>query len=354
MTPESISEWLDCGTLITTSDGKLLMGWGKRNWLERSSAHPKTPSFYFPDFFLKTPSPWFTHEHHTEIELDNLQHLLQSQNILKTTKPTWQSSDSLLFENTFKELQEQFNTKQLKKAVPYLFETTSSKMTKNQLIQSIDSALSYHRANPSYLYGFWGTDGGMLGVTPEILFQFKLAHILETMACAGTIKSDENSDKLLNSKKDLTEHLYVVDGIKESLSPFGDVTVNEMYLLKLPKLTHLVTPISLNLKMETTFSAIVSALHPTPALGAFPRLQGDTWLKSYEKKIPRTRFGAPVGYTYPNLKYASCYVAIRNVQWNQQEMSIGAGCGIIQESQCEHEWNEINLKIQATKEMLAL
>jgi menaquinone-specific isochorismate synthase len=42
------------------------------------------------------------------------------------------------------------------------------------------------------------------------------------------------------------------------------------------------------------------------------------------------------------------------MQWDEKEIHIGAGCGLVAESQCTREWAEIKLKLQAIKEMLAL
>ena len=92
-------------------------------------------------------------------------------------------------------------------------------------------------------------------------------------------------------------------------------------------------------------------MHPTPALGAFPRRPGMEWLKEYQQKIDRRRFGAPVGYAIEDAQ-AKCYVAIRNVQWTKNQMLLAAGCGIVATSQYDAEWAEIKLKLQAIKEML--
>jgi isochorismate synthase EntC len=42
------------------------------------------------------------------------------------------------------------------------------------------------------------------------------------------------------------------------------------------------------------------------------------------------------------------------VQWGKDQMQIAAGCGVVADSVCDKEWNEINLKLKAVKEMLAL
>ncbi|HEY4831978.1 MAG TPA: chorismate-binding protein, partial [Waddliaceae bacterium] len=99
------------------------------------------------------------------------------------------------------------------------------------------------------------------------------------------------------------------------------------------------------------FIEVVEMLHPTPALGAFPRILGKTWLMDYQTKMNRGRYGAPVGYYYPSKEEGECFVAIRNVQWVGPEAQIGAGCGIVAQSVFEQEWDEIQLKIQSIKSM---
>ena len=102
------------------------------------------------------------------------------------------------------------------------------------------------------------------------------------------------------------------------------------------------------------FEEIVQALHPTPALGAHPREVGRYWLLDYQQHFDRLRFGAPVGYTDPSTRISRCFVAIRNVQWQPNRMLIGAGCGIVANSDPETEWNEILLKLKAVKALLNL
>ena len=98
-------------------------------------------------------------------------------------------------------------------------------------------------------------------------------------------------------------------------------------------------PIEVILEQPIDFKAATTALHPTPALGAFPKEAGFTWLENYNQQMPRGRYGAPVGCLLNN--QATCIVAIRNVQWKGSQAKIGAGCGIVKESVLENEWNEI-------------
>jgi menaquinone-specific isochorismate synthase len=120
--------------------------------------------------------------------------------------------------------------------------------------------------------------------------------------------------------------------------------------LRLKTLTHLRTPIQLELTQTADTAALVKALHPTPALGAFPKEEGVEWLKAFDSRTPRKHYGAPLGCCYGNS--ISIVVAIRNVQWTPNGLAIGAGCGVIAESKQEREWNEIQLKTEAIFETL--
>lgn len=351
----NIMQWLGNGAIMSLAPGRLLLGWGKLHKNALPATNNKI-SFYFPNFFLVDASPWFHYEFVEEIEIkDLLQLILKHKAAFHTCSSayTWKNEHYPLFCRTFEDLKLKIASKQLHKAVPFIFETSSATMTTSHLINSLCNLLGNMQGHPLYLYGFWDKDEGMLGLTPEILFRYQTKEQLQTMACAGTCGKNADIKEFLLDPKQAQEHQIVVDGISHALNSFGKVNVGEKQLLSLPNINHLVTPITVDLAIFPDFKAIVGALHPTPALGAFPRNPGNQWLKSYEQHIRRRRFGAPAGYINGNGS-AACYVAIRNIQWDQKELLIGAGCGIVADSQCDDEWKEINLKLKAIKKSLGL
>jgi menaquinone-specific isochorismate synthase len=344
-------EWLKSGTLFSLDNNEVLIGFGKRTWMPHP--HSFHPSFYFPDYFLESETPWFEHEYHCKLEISKLLEFLANFPT-DTIRHFWRNPYQTLFNRTFADLQKKFSEKILVKAVPFVSELTDEGMNQNQLIHSLKTVLNYALSHSVYLYGFWSSEEGILGATPEILFQVHEHNKLETMACAGTNQQDVAIASFLLNSKERSEHELVIQGIKESLSPYGKVTVEQLHLLSLSSLVHLVTPIHVEMHASLSFQEAVKALHPTPAVGAFPRKPGKLWLKEYQQHIQRKRFAAPVGYFNPSQNQSRCLVAIRNVQWDQHHMNISAGCGIVVESQCDEEWSEINLKLNAIKKMLAL
>lgn len=346
------NEFISCGALFTYKSGQLLIGWGNREWL--TEPDHSQPCFYFPDYFLKDAKPWFVHEHCQLINTNEFLHILNEVDVPITSPPDWQNPDKETFDRSFFDIQNMISKDQLKKAVPFIYELAEKRMDETQLVKSLKSILNYALSNPVHLYGFWEAGGGILGATPEVLFQCNADGFLNTMACAGTKNSKDHGATLLSDPKELYEHELVVEGIKESLSPYGKVCVGNIQLLKLSHLTHLVTPLNVQLEAPPVFQDIVKALHPTPAVGAFPKEAGRKWLEEYEVRINRFRFGAPAGYLLPENLESKCYVSIRNVQWQDNTLRISAGCGVVADSRCEREWAEIDLKLKAIKEMLAL
>jgi menaquinone-specific isochorismate synthase len=244
----------------------------------------------------------------------------------------------------------------LQKAVPYVFAHSREEMTQGRLCGSLRKALASVKGQAGYLYGRWDKAGGIVGISPELLFAYdrRSPSLVETMAVAGTCLPSEDQEAFCRDPKERHEHELVIEGIRRALHPLGTVKVHSTRLLHLPKLTHLITPIELSLAVPFDFDRLVKALHPTPALGAFPYGEGKKWLFDYEQRIPRGHFGAPIGYRHPESGTSRCFVAIRNVQWDKAGMRIGAGSGVVKQSCFENEWKEVQMKIRATREQLCL
>jgi menaquinone-specific isochorismate synthase len=207
---------------------------------------------------------------------------------------------------------------------------------------------------PVNVYGLWDEREGILGATPEILFQ-RLSNDLsrlKTFALAGT-RFHQSSTPLLEDSKELQEHRWVVEGISHSLEKFGQLTCEKTRELILPQLSHLFTPIEVVLNAHwhdqspvELFNELVRSLHPTPALGAFPREAGMQWLRSYRTLQDRMRSGAPFGILGQDGSQL-CLVSIRNIQWKNSQIFVGAGCGVIAESQLDRESAELLAKIRS-------
>ncbi len=351
-----ICAWLAEGALFSGQHGQAIIAWGEPKW----EAAPNTESsawFYLPDFFLESQKPWVNFAHSASFPLEELASLLKQLPSDEDPPLVWTLPYKPPFERGFGELKREFEKNGLEKVVLYTTSTSKASPTPMQLKRTLISILTHAQTNPLYLYGYWDRSSGIIGATPELLFSLDymaIPPVLKTMALAGTQKTNERAIEMLKDSKLLKEHGIVVEDIDHRLSVFGDVTKGELQLLKLPYLTHLYTPITLEIHKLEPFSSYVQQLHPTPALGGFPREQAWKWLKNYNKVLPRGRYGAPVGYWDPISNDSACYVGIRNLIWNERGSSIAAGCGIVAESDFDKEWEEILLKTKSIKGFLQL
>ncbi len=86
---------------------------------------------------------------------------------------------------------------------------------------------------------------------------------------------------------------------------------------------------------------MIEALHPTPAVGGYPREK--TWHEIHELEgFDRGWYAGPVGWIGEDS--AEMSVAIRSALMNNREVNIYAGAGIVPGSDPEKEWNEIEKK----------
>lgn len=348
-------QWLDNGAIFSSRPNELSIGWGK---VTRHSNPLNNQSiwYYFPDFFFKMKDPWFHFEKSALIAPTVLSSLLENLALEVPTPLSWQAPSKEIFTRGFHELQHLFSTTPLEKAVPYVFSKCPQRLTAAHRRQMLLSILHRIQEAQVFAYGFWEESQGILGATPELLFHLepKKAPVLDTMALAGTVKTNSSSTKMLGDKKLLHEHQVVVNDIVERLHSFGQINVGQQQLLQLPHLTHLYTPISVELCGKAQFPDFVKALHPTPALGGFPRDLALKWLIEYDLLLHRERFGAPAGFWDQRTDRQVCYVAIRNIMWDAKELAIGAGCGVVTESILDKEWEEILLKTKAITQGLNL
>ncbi len=337
MQPFEEKQFLRRGAIISLDSQKV--------WVGSGDPTSEGPSIYTPDFFLKGKQVRRKYQAYQEMEPQALLSQLSSR------KEPSRQAFSLYGEDVFRSTIASFKEQsRLKKIVPYLFLKARGRFDHaSALISLLTQALGTHY----FVYGAWDESGGILGATPEILFQ-KERSCLKTMAVAGTVESSKQ-DQLATQEKDVYEHALVVEGITRSLQAIGpnsQIYVHKCRAVPFTALSHLVTPITADYSHTARFETCVEALHPTPALGAFPKEEGRSWLKDYHLHLPRQKFGAPFGLVRED--HSICLVAIRNVQWQEEMIKIGAGCGVVHESVLDNELKEVKLKLDSTKKMLGL
>ena len=190
-----------------------------------------------------------------------------------------------------------------------------------------------------------------LGGTPERLYS-RQERLIKTEAIAGTRgrgkstpEDQQLANDLLTSGKDMREHKLVVHSLNDALNKLCDfVEVSaKPNLLQLHQVQHLHTSCYGFLQEEVEDGDIISQLHPTPAVGGYPKQQALEAIKEIEP-FERGWYAAPVGWVSHNS--AEFAVAIRSGLIVENKLTLFAGAGIVSGSKAELEWEELENKIR--------
>ena len=189
---------------------------------------------------------------------------------------------------------------------------------------------------------FRAPDGtAFLGATPETLCRWE-GRYLETEALAGSA-SPAQAGALEASDKDRREHEAVVRYILKALKPLAEhvETDAEPALLTLKNVVHLRTGIRAELREGVGVAELVTALHPTPAVGGTPRERALEFLVEHEA-LDRGWYAGPVGWVGPGRAHQM--VALRSARVKGSRARLFVGAGIVAGSSAEAEWRETELK----------
>jgi menaquinone-specific isochorismate synthase len=150
---------------------------------------------------------------------------------------------------------------------------------------------------------------------------------------------------MYESDKDLREHRWVKKMIIDRLTPYCErieETLDEK-LLKLSHVQHLVSEFRADLHSGVRNEQILEALHPTPAVGGYPKKPAVERISQLEP-FDRGWYAAPVGWVSQD--EAEFAVAIRSALVQKEQLHIFAGSGIVNGSDPKKEWDENRNKAQ--------
>lgn len=214
------------------------------------------------------------------------------------------------------------------------------------------------RNSDSYLFGFdRRSHDPFVGASPERLYK-RVGNRIETEAVAGTRPRGKTPqedaryrDDLLHSSKDRTEHELVVRGIAESLKPLarGIMVGSTPTVVQFSQVQHLVIKIEADLRPGITDDDLLRALQPTPAVGGYPRANALELIPALES-FDRGPYAGPIGWISQN--EAEFAVGIRSAVIRNEQLLLTAGAGIVQGSDPNAEWEEIDQKFNTFASIL--
>jgi menaquinone-specific isochorismate synthase len=193
-----------------------------------------------------------------------------------------------------------------------------------------------------------------VGASPELLCR-RRDSVVTSHPLAGTVARSGDPDEderlargLLASPKERGEHGIVVNAIVADLSGLAaEVTASpEPHLLELRNVVHLATTITGHLREPLPGALeIAVALHPTPAIGGWPRAAAIEWIADHEG-LERDRYAGPLGYMDATGD-GEWWLGIRSALLDGKRARLLAGVGIVADSDPAAELAETQLKLQA-------
>lgn len=188
-----------------------------------------------------------------------------------------------------------------------------------------------------------------LAASPERLYR-RHERELESEALAGTIirtgeaeRDAELAAHLFADGKNRLENRLVHADILTRLEGLAEsASLSEAQILQLRRLQHLKRHIHATLQPEVSDAQLLTALHPTPAVGGTPRRKALAYLREHEP-FHRGWYAGACGLISDDV--AEFAVAIRCMLLSGSTLRLYAGAGIVAGSEPAAEWQELDDKL---------
>jgi len=329
-----LNEFLSCGFVIQKPQTEEI-------WLGYGEGESQDPSFYLSPFYCNK----FEHFNCKEVVKTDLKTLIlwaESHFQQQTKIKSINNSDNDFLRDVHQMVDWIKNNTELKKLVG----VTNSDYEFIEKEHPISKIKNLAELNGS-LYGMWKDGSGFIGASPEPLFVKDLDK-WKTRALAGTISTNLKNFKeiLKNDPKEVEEHNLVISDIKNKLTPYSNqINIEDTTCIKFGDIAHLQTEISFETKEPVTSENLIDFLSPTAALGGYPDELVYDYLQKlnyYQLEKDNRVFGGVFGIDIPGESFS--LVAIRNVFWTTNKMTIHSGCGVVENSIPANEMKEVQNK----------
>lgn len=195
-----------------------------------------------------------------------------------------------------------------------------------------------------------------VGSTPERLYH-RQGNLLFTEALAGTVavaedetQTEKNAAWLLQDAKNIYENQLVVEDIEAHLKEYvSEFEVSSPEIKRLHNVQHLRRCIKAVLKPEVLDNDCLRQIHPTAAVAGLPRMVAKQFIATHEP-FTRNWYAGTLGML--NQEEAEFCVMLRSALIQENQITLYAGAGIVEDSEPVSEWHEIERKSQALAKLL--
>jgi len=193
----------------------------------------------------------------------------------------------------------------------------------------------------------------LASISPETFLRMRVPGELETWPIKGTrprgatpAEDRAAARALLESAKDRAELLMIVDLERNDLSRIcrvGSVGVRELATLRsYPTVHHLVAQVGGKLRDDTGLTEMLEATFPGGSITGAPKLRAMQILRRLEPVSRNFFTGSLLWFGDDGTLDSS--ILIRSLVFNSNRVFLGAGGGIVTDSEPEAEWEESNHK----------
>lgn len=217
-----------------------------------------------------------------------------------------------------------------------------------------DPATVLHRLHSVAPHSLCFCVDGFVGASPELLVS-RVGDVVRAHPMAGTTPrtGDPEADQrrageLLSSTKNRVEHQITIDAVHETLLPWCSYLDAEPApsVVTAGPVQHLATLVEGRLSRPApSVLELVAALHPTPAVGGWPRAEARALQRELEA-ADRGRYAGPVGWVDASGNGAWA-VGIRAAEIDGTTARVFAGVGVVADSDPLAELEETRAKAQA-------
>ncbi len=223
-----------------------------------------------------------------------------------------------------------------------------------EMSEPIDVIGVLARLRSSFPSSFVFSVDGMIGASPELLVS-RSGDVVRSHPLAGTAPRSGDpvvdariANALVASTKDQLEHRLTIDMVHDTLLPWCSYLDEEAEpsIVAVANVQHLGTLVEGRLsKPLPSVIELVRALHPTPAVGGYPRESALAVIDELEE-MDRGRYAGPVGWVDAagNGRWA---VALRCAHVDEGRARLYAGVGVVRDSDVDAELAETQAKLAA-------
>ena len=210
------------------------------------------------------------------------------------------------------------------------------------IIDIYKKLISHNKKSMTFLFSI-NQEIFTIGSSPELILS-KSSSTIKSESIAGSNFNRESDDFKIDTKEVIEQRIvtdYILDFFNTNSK---NIKYNNVPIIKKSSsIEHLCTSFSADTINDKNILDLLSEIHPTPAIGGYPRQEAINIIRSYKEN--RGWYGGPIGWIDSNLD-GMFYLNIRSGMGSNNDLYLFSGSGITEKSIAKNEWEETEHKFK--------